>query len=81
MELSPSRGAFSAASDTGTCPTDSVPDPIDLRYQVKTTHGNLGSHMRKLDDAGYVEVEKEFVERTTCRRSDPSAPKSWTSPL
>ena len=28
------------------------------------TPGNLSSHLRKLEDAGYVEVTKEFVDRT-----------------
>jgi DNA-binding PadR family transcriptional regulator len=30
---------------------------------LELTRGNLSSHMRKLEDAGYVEVKKEFVER------------------
>ena len=34
------------------------------------TQGNLGIHLRKLEDAGYVAVTKAFVERkpkTTCK--------------
>lgn len=34
-----------------------------LRDQVKATDGNLGSHLRKLEDAGYVAVRKRIVER------------------
>ena len=30
---------------------------------VQTTNGNLGAHLAKLIDAGYVEEEKTFVDR------------------
>jgi len=30
--------------------------------QTGLTGGNLSSHMSKLTDAGYIEVEKEFVD-------------------
>jgi DNA-binding transcriptional ArsR family regulator len=32
-----------------------------LMRQTGLTWGNLSSHLSKLEDAGYVEVEKEFV--------------------
>jgi len=35
-----------------------------LQNQTGMTPGNLSSHLRKLEDAGYVEVTKEFVDRT-----------------
>jgi len=35
-----------------------------LQNQTGMTPGNLSSHLRKLEDAGYVEVTKEFVNRT-----------------
>jgi len=35
-----------------------------LQNQTGMTPGNLSSHLRKLENAGYVEVTKEFVERT-----------------
>jgi DNA-binding MarR family transcriptional regulator len=35
-----------------------------LQHQTGMTPGNLSSHLRKLEDAGYVEVTKEFVDRT-----------------
>jgi DNA-binding MarR family transcriptional regulator len=38
-------------------------DATFLMKQNGLTWGNLSSHMAKLEDAGYVEVEKEFVER------------------
>ncbi len=31
--------------------------------QTGLTRGNLSSHMSKLEDAGYIEVKKEFVEK------------------
>jgi DNA-binding transcriptional ArsR family regulator len=34
-----------------------------LREQVKATDGNLGTHLKKLEDAGYVSAHKHFVER------------------
>lgn len=34
-----------------------------LMRQTGLTWGNLSSHMSKLEDAGYIEVEKEFVNR------------------
>lgn len=30
---------------------------------VQTTNGNLGAHLTKLIDAGYIEEEKAFVDR------------------
>ena len=38
-------------------------DFVFLLRQTGLTWGNLSSHMRKLEAAGYVEVEKEFVDR------------------
>lgn len=34
-----------------------------LLNQTGLTRGNLSSHMGKLEEAGYVQVKKEFVER------------------
>ncbi len=34
-----------------------------LKQLVGTTDGNLSTHMRKLEDAGYVSVKKKFVDR------------------
>ncbi len=42
----------------------------DLKALLGMTQGNLGLHLQKLEDAGYVLVKKEFVKRkprTTCR--------------
>ncbi len=34
-----------------------------LRDLLKVTDGNLGAHLRKLEEAGYIAVNKTFVER------------------
>lgn len=39
-----------------------------LRDQVETTDGNLSTHLRKLEDAGYVEVDKRFEDRRPVSR-------------
>lgn len=45
----------------------------DLKEELGVTEGNLSSHVGKLEDAGCVSVEKQFVERrpqTTYRLTD-----------
>jgi DNA-binding MarR family transcriptional regulator len=42
----------------------------ELKALLGLTQGNLGSHLRALEEAGYVEVVKDFdgrTPRTTCR--------------
>ena len=34
-----------------------------VRRAIKTTDGNASVHLRKLEDGGYVAVEKRFVAR------------------
>jgi DNA-binding transcriptional ArsR family regulator len=34
-----------------------------LRDAIKTSDGNASVHLRKLEDAGYIAVEKRFVDR------------------
>ena len=34
-----------------------------LRDVLSLTDGNLGAHLRKLEDAGYVSLDKTFVAR------------------
>ena len=34
-----------------------------LKARLQATDGNLSAHLRKLEDAGYVAVEKTFVDR------------------
>jgi DNA-binding MarR family transcriptional regulator len=43
-------------------PADEV-DFSYLRDLLQVTDGNLGAHLRKLEDAGYVAINKLFVER------------------
>jgi DNA-binding MarR family transcriptional regulator len=38
-------------------------DFLFLQHQTGMTPGNLSAHLSKLEDAGYVEVTKEFLER------------------
>jgi DNA-binding MarR family transcriptional regulator len=46
--------------------TLSTEDEVDfttLRELLDVTDGNLGAHLRKLEEAGYIAVKKIFVER------------------
>jgi DNA-binding MarR family transcriptional regulator len=43
-------------------PSDQV-DFTYLRDLLEVTDGNLGAHLRKLEEAGYIAVSKTFVER------------------
>lgn len=38
-------------------------DFLFLQNQTKMTPGNLSAHLSKLENAGYVEVTKEFLDR------------------
>lgn len=37
-----------------------------LRKLLKLTDGNLGAHLAKLEEAGYIKIEKSFVARKPC---------------
>ena len=39
-----------------------------LRERLATTDGNLSVHLRKLEDAGYVEISKSFRDRKPLTR-------------
>ena len=44
-----------------------IVDRADFTYllnQTKLTRGNLSANLRKLEEVGYVEIKKEFVDRT-----------------
>ena len=44
-----------------------------IKKAVNTTDGNLSVHLKKLEENGYILVEKKFVDKkplTTCRLSD-----------
>lgn len=58
-------------------------DFTSLKDRLKLTNGNLGAHIRVLEDAGYLESEKKFVGRrpkTTCRLT-PSGRRAFRSHL
>ena len=40
-----------------------IADFTELRDKLQTTDGNLSVHLRKLEDAGYIAIEKKFVDR------------------
>lgn len=46
----------------------------EIKARLNATDGNLSVHLRKLEDAGYVAIDKRFVGRkplTTIRLTDP----------
>ncbi len=51
----------------------------ELRDKVGATDGNLSAHLRKLEDAGYVRVDKSFVNRKPQTRLSLTADgrKAW----
>ncbi|MDK2982362.1 MAG: hypothetical protein PWQ55_2709 [Chloroflexota bacterium] len=42
---------------------DNRVDFTTLRDLLEVTDGNLGAHLHKLEEAGYVALDKTFVER------------------
>ncbi len=38
-------------------------DFLFLERQTRLTRGNLSSHLSKLEESGYVEIRKEFIEK------------------
>jgi DNA-binding transcriptional ArsR family regulator len=38
-------------------------DFLFLKRQTGLTSGNLSSHLSKLEDAGYISIKKEFVDK------------------
>ena len=55
-----------------------------LRDAIKTTDGNASVHLRKLEDAGYVAMDKRFVDRkpqTTYALTDRRAIIDMAAPL
>ena len=38
-------------------------DALFLKNQIGLTWGNFSTHLKRLEDAGYIEVQKEFVDR------------------
>ncbi len=41
----------------------------ELKAVLQTTQGNLSVHLRKLEDAGYIRIEKSFAGRKPLTRA------------
>ena len=46
-----------------------VADFNELKEVLQTTQGNLSVHLRKLEEAGYIEIEKSFLGRKPLTRA------------
>jgi DNA-binding MarR family transcriptional regulator len=46
-----------------------VADFNTLKALLNATQGNLSVHLRKLEDAGYIEIEKSFLGRKPLTRA------------
>ena len=55
----------------------------DLKRLLQTTDGNLSVHARKLEDAGYIKIEKSFLARKplTRARLTPTGKKAFAKYL
>ena len=49
--------------------TAEVADFNQLKSVLEATQGNLSVHLRKLEDAGYVKIEKSFLARKPLTRA------------
>jgi DNA-binding MarR family transcriptional regulator len=41
----------------------------ELKTLLQATQGNLSVHLRKLEEAGYIEIEKSFLNRKPLTRA------------
>jgi DNA-binding MarR family transcriptional regulator len=46
-----------------------VADFNELKNVLQATQGNLSIHLRKLEDAGYIAIEKSFLARKPLTRA------------
>ncbi|HVM99834.1 MAG TPA: transcriptional regulator [Caulobacteraceae bacterium] len=46
-----------------------VADFNELKRALEATQGNLSIHLRKLEDAGYIAIEKSFLGRKPLTRA------------
>ena len=44
-------------------------DFMELKAALKTSQGNLSMHLRKLEDAGYVAIDKSILNRKPLTRA------------
>lgn len=58
-------------------------DFTELKTLLDVTQGNLSVHLRKLEDAGYIAVDKSFVDRKplTRVRMTPAGRKAFAAYL
>jgi len=48
-------------------------DFVTLKDHLRTTNGNLSVHLGKLEEAGYVALERSIVGKRTCTTVRPTA--------
>lgn len=55
----------------------------ELKAMLDATQGNLSVHLRKLEEAGYIEIDKSFVDRKplTRARITPAGRKAFAAYL
>jgi DNA-binding MarR family transcriptional regulator len=60
-----------------------VADFNELKGVLQTTQGNLSVHLRKLEEAGYIAIEKSFLGRKplTRARLTPAGRRAFASYL
>ena len=60
-----------------------VADFNELKAVLQATQGNLSIHLRKLEDAGYIAIEKSFLARKplTRARLTPAGRKAFATYL
>ena len=60
-----------------------VTEFVELKEALQTTQGNLSVHLRKLEEAGYVAIEKSFLDRKplTRARLTPAGRKAFVAYL
>jgi DNA-binding MarR family transcriptional regulator len=46
-----------------------VADFTELKTALETTQGNLSVHLRKLEEAGYIAIDKSFLDRKPLTRA------------
>lgn len=58
-------------------------DFTELKTLLEVTQGNLSVHLRKLEEAGYVSIDKSFVDRKplTRVRMTPAGRKAFAAYL
>lgn len=52
---------------------------VELRAKVNASDGNLSTHLSKLEEAGYVKLDKRFVDKKprTSIQLTPKGRKAW----